>query len=170
LSSLKAEVLDEMAILGQQTNNALIAQDAKIQMLEEQTQRKEADWQGTFGIMRANIEALAEELVKTGQEIKQVKRDQDKRMQRSEAATQESLISLRVELRALDIHATRSGEEAKLVQSWIKQPEKAEAATQQTLNSLRGEVGVLNKAMIQVANQCKEAQSGQEAMFIRFEE
>jgi hypothetical protein len=47
-SSLKAGILDEtLAILRQQTNNALIAQDARIQMLEEQTQRKEADWQGT---------------------------------------------------------------------------------------------------------------------------
>jgi hypothetical protein len=56
LSSLNAEVLDEMAILGQQTNHALIAQGAKIHMLEEQTQRKEADWQGTLAIMRAKVE------------------------------------------------------------------------------------------------------------------
>jgi hypothetical protein len=48
LTSLKAEVLNEtVAQLGQHTSHALIVLDARIQRLEEQAQRKEADCQET---------------------------------------------------------------------------------------------------------------------------
>jgi hypothetical protein len=40
----------------------------------------------------------------------------------------------------------------------------SEAASKHDLNTLRGEVGTLNKDQLQIANQCKRAQSGQEAM------
>jgi hypothetical protein len=40
----------------------------------------------------------------------------------------------------------------------------SEAASKHDLNTLRGEVGTLHKDHLQVANQCKRAQSGQEAM------
>jgi hypothetical protein len=39
----------------------------------------------------------------------------------------------------------------------------SEAASKQALNSLRGEVGTLHEDYVQVANQCKSAQSGQDA-------
>jgi hypothetical protein len=40
----------------------------------------------------------------------------------------------------------------------------SEVASKHDLNTLRGEVGTLHKDHLQVANQCKRAQSGQEAM------
>jgi hypothetical protein len=123
--------------------------------------------------LKDRVEALTEEHLNAGQDIRQAKRAQEALIQRleekfsnAEAATQESLISLRAKLRALD--ASRSGEEAKLVQSWMEQSENAEATTQQTLKCQRGEV--LDKDIVQAANQCKSVQSGKEAMFQRFKE
>jgi hypothetical protein len=145
------------------------AQDARIQRLEEQAQRKEADDQEALSSLRVKDEALTEELEKAGQEISQVKRVQDAEIQRldeklkeAEAATQECLLSLRAELGALHEQAAISGEEAKGVQIFIEQSRKAEAAAQEVLSSLRGEVVVLSKDLAQVASQCKRAQSGQE--------
>jgi hypothetical protein len=66
LISLKAEILDEtLAKLEQQTSHAL-AQEARIQRLEEQAQRKEAVCQETLYGLRTKVEALTEELVNAG--------------------------------------------------------------------------------------------------------
>jgi hypothetical protein len=71
--------------------------------------------------------------------------------QRSEATTQECLIRINAELRALhDEQTAKSGEEAKLVQSFIEQSQRAEAANQEVLSSLRGEVVVLSTDLAQV--------------------
>jgi hypothetical protein len=67
LISLKAEVLNEtLAKLEQPTSHAF-ALEARIQRLEEQAQRKEADCQETFSSLRAKVEALTEELLQLWQ-------------------------------------------------------------------------------------------------------
>jgi chromosome segregation ATPase len=106
---------------------------------------------------------LKEDYLKTREEISQVKRAQDAWIQRSEAATEESLINLKLELRALHEQTAKSEEEAKRVQSFIEQYQKAEVAAQGVLSSLRGEVVVLSTDLALVANQCKSAQSANEA-------
>jgi hypothetical protein len=101
LMSLKAEDPNQnWAKLEQQTSHALIAQDARIQKLEEQTQRKEVDYKETLDSLRAKVEALTEELIKAGEEISQVVQNQDARIQSSQEATQECLMSLIADLRA----------------------------------------------------------------------
>jgi hypothetical protein len=163
LIRLKAEVLDEtLTKLGQMTSHALKPQDSRIQRLEEQSQRKETDYQKTLVSLRAEIKALTEELAKAKEEISQVKRAQDKQQQRSDTATQESLTRLREELRTLHEQTARSGEEAKHFQSFKERSLKAETATQQALSGLKGEVGVLSKNLDQVTSQCKKAQSAQD--------
>jgi DNA repair exonuclease SbcCD ATPase subunit len=140
LISLKAEH-ETLAKLGQQTSIAMVAQDARIQRLEEQAQRKEAKFQETLASLRAEVEALTEELVKAGEEIKRMRAQNaqiqrlDKKLNKSEAATQECLTSIRAELRALLEKAARSEEEAKRIQSSSEWSQKVEVA-QQTLNSL----------------------------------
>jgi hypothetical protein len=153
LISLKTEVLNEtVAELGQHTSNALSAQDIRIQRLEERTQRKEADDQETLASLRVSVEALTENQLKAGEEISQVKSAQDAWIQRSVAAKEECLISLR-ELRALHEQAAKSEEEDKRVQSFMEQ----------SLSSLTEEVVVLRKDLAQVASQCRSAQSANEA-------
>jgi hypothetical protein len=67
LISLKAEILNEtLAKLGQPTSHAF-ALEARIQRLEEQAQRNEADCQETFSSLRAKVEALTEELLQLWQ-------------------------------------------------------------------------------------------------------
>jgi hypothetical protein len=162
LLSLKAEILNEaMARLGQQASYALTAQDAQIRRLEEQTQKKEADYQETLASLRAKVEAFTEDFRKAGEATLRVKRDQDARIQRSEEATQESLISLREELRVWYEQTARSGEQAKQIQSLIEQSQSAERATQLLISSFREEV--LSKDLAQVATQCKQAQLAQDA-------
>jgi hypothetical protein len=164
LISLKAEVLNEaLANLGHQTSHALIAQDSRIQRLEEQTQRKNADCQETLASLRAMVGALTEDFVRAGQAASQTQIAQDAQIQRADAIMQECLISVKKELRALHELAAKAGAEAKRVQSFIEQSEKTEAATQEVLSSLRGEVLALSKDLEQAANQCKRAQLAQEA-------
>jgi hypothetical protein len=169
LMSLRAEVLDETK-LGQQTSHTLVAQDTRIQRLEEQIQRRETDYQETLTSLRANIQALTEDLVKTGQAATQTLIAQDTKIQRSEAATQESLISLRAELRALHKKTTKSAEKTKQAQSFIEQTHMVEAATQNFLRNMSGEVKNLRDDFARIETQCKRAQSAQEAMFQRLEE
>jgi hypothetical protein len=76
-------------------------------------------------------------------------RAQAAQAQRSEEATQECLISLKLELGALHEQAARLGEEAKRVKRLVEQAQKAEAATQQALSSLRGDVMALRQDLTQ---------------------
>jgi hypothetical protein len=199
LISLKAEILNETEAKLGQTSHVLI-QDARIQRLEEQTKRKEADDKETLASLMAKVEALTEELVKAGVQISQFKRAQDAWIQRSEA-TEECLISLRAELRALHEQAAISEAEAKRVQSFIEKFKKTEVATQKVLSTLTGEIKLvrknqeaqarlgdkLNKGEAttqylntlrgefltlrnQLRSQCKQVQLAQEAMIQRLEE
>jgi hypothetical protein len=118
-------------------------------------------------VLWKRLKPLLKSWKKAGQEISQVKRVQDAAIQRldeklKEAATQECLIGLRAELRALHEQAVVSGKEAKGVQSFIEQSQKAEAAAQEVLSSLRAEVVALSKDLAQVTNQCRSAQSANE--------
>jgi hypothetical protein len=61
LISLKAEILNET--LAKQPTSHAFALEARIQRLEEQAQRKEADCQETLSSLRAKVEALTEELL-----------------------------------------------------------------------------------------------------------
>jgi hypothetical protein len=93
-----------VAKLGQQTSHVLIAQDARIQRLEEQTQKKEAVDQETLASLRAKVEALTEDLVKAWEEIKQVKSAQDLhdvKLSEAEITTQQTLNILRGDFRTL---------------------------------------------------------------------
>jgi hypothetical protein len=91
LISLKAETLDETLA---ELRYALIAQDARTQRLEEQTQRKEAAYQETLASLRAKVEALTEGLIKTGQAASQT--------QIAQAAAEEVLRGLRGEVLRLN--------------------------------------------------------------------
>jgi hypothetical protein len=156
LISLKTEALNvTVAKLGQHASHALFAQDARIQGLQEQTQRKEADDQEPLANLRAKVEAFTAELVKT---VSQAQLAQDQRIQRLDAATQESLNRLRYELRALHEQAARSGEEVKQVQIVIEESQSAIAASEMTLDLLREDVKDLDKAW----SQCKQTSSSYE--------
>jgi hypothetical protein len=122
LISLKSEVLNEtLAKLGQPTSYAL-AQDARIQMLEKQAQRKEAECQETLSSLRAKVEALTEELVRAGQAASQTQiaqeaalRSIEERSQQSEAIAQQALTSLRNKVEALTGMHLKAGNEMKSV-------------------------------------------------------
>jgi hypothetical protein len=89
--NLKTVVINEtVAKLGQQTSHALIAEDARIRRLEEQTQKKESDNQETLASLRAKVQALTEKLVKAREEIKQVKSAQYTMLQRHEEQAQKT--------------------------------------------------------------------------------
>jgi hypothetical protein len=133
------------------------ALDATLQGLQEQFQEAEAASQKALNSLSDKVEALTGEHLKDWEEILQVKRAQDAWIQRSEAASEESLISLWAELRALNEQAAKSEAEAKRVQSYIEQSQKTKAATQGVLSRLRGEVTVLSKDLAQVANLCQSA-------------
>jgi hypothetical protein len=173
LMSLKAEVQNEtVAKLGQQTSHALIAQDTRIQRLEEQTQRKEADDQETLASLRAKFEALAEDFVKAGQAASQTQIVQnahiqrlEKQAQRKEADCQETLSSLSAKAEALTEELVKAGEEISQVkraqdaqiQSLDEKVNKAEAATQQAFNRLWGDFGALRREALSQCKQVKEA-------------
>jgi hypothetical protein len=170
LSSLRGEVVvlnKDVAQVVSQCKRAQSANEATLQVLQEQFQLAEAATQRCLSSCKESVEALTEEHLKAGQEIKQIKGAQDAQIQildenlnKAEAATQECLISLRA---ALHEQTAISEVEAKRVQSFIELSQKADTATQNVLSSLRGEVVVLNKDLAQVANQCKRrAQSDRE--------
>jgi hypothetical protein len=177
LISLKAEVLNEtLAKLGQPTSHAL-AQDARIQRLEEQAQRKEADCQKTLSSLRAKVEALTKKLVRAGKAASQTQivqeatlRSIEGRSQKSEAVAQQVLSSLRDKVEALIGVHLKAGEELKSVkraqdvqiQGLDEKFNKAEAATQQTLNILRGAVETLRVDLDQTWSQGKRAQLANE--------
>jgi fructose-bisphosphate aldolase class 1 len=81
-------------------------------------------------------------------------------IQRKDTATQESLNSLRKELRALHKLAVRSEKAAKQIQNSIEQSLKD--AAQQNLSCLTGQTNKLRKDIEQLRNLCKKAQSGQD--------
>jgi hypothetical protein len=115
LISLKAEVLNEtLAKLEQQTSHALIAQEARIQRLEEQAQRKEPECQETVSSLRAKVEALTEELLKVGEEISQIKRAQDAQFQRHDEELNKAMLqSTPKQTQAVLPHTSYSPEETK---------------------------------------------------------
>jgi hypothetical protein len=96
----KVEALTEVLVKGQGASQNQIAQDLRIQRLEEQA----ADCQETLSSLKANAKALTEELVKAREEIIQVKTAQDAQTQRldefhkAETATQQTLNILRAYL------------------------------------------------------------------------
>jgi hypothetical protein len=148
LISLKAEVLNEaLAKLGQQTNNALIAQDAHIQRLEEE--RKVT--QQTLSSLRVKVEALTEDLVKAEQASSH-KIDQD-----------------RIQSLEQDIKQVKRAQDRQNI-SLDEKLNEVEAATQQTLNRLWGDVEDLLRYLDQTLSQCKQAQLAQEAMLQRLVE
>jgi hypothetical protein len=106
LQSHKPEVVDQCLIsLKAEVLNETVAQDARIQRLEDQTQRKEADDQMTLAGVSAKVEALTEDLEKAGEEISQVRKAQDSQIQqldeklnKTETETQEALKTLREDL------------------------------------------------------------------------
>jgi hypothetical protein len=147
----------------------LIAQDVRIQGLEELAQRKEVDFQK----MRAKVDALIEELAWARQAASQTQMAQEAtlrsiegRSQKSEAVSQQALSSLRDKVEALTGVHLKAGEEIKSVkrahdaqiQSLDEKVNKVEAATQQTLNILRGAVETLRVDLNQTWSQCKQAQ------------
>jgi hypothetical protein len=193
LITLKAEVLNEtLAKLEQPTSHAFIAQEARIQRLEEQTSRKEADCQETLSSLRSKVEALTEELVKAVQAASQTQTAQDARFQRlegklskAEAATQECLISLRAELRVLDELAAKSGEnlikagqaatQTQLAQDaqlerLEEQAQRKEAECKETLSNLRTKVEVLTEELIRVGQAASQTKNAQEATLRSIEE
>jgi hypothetical protein len=108
LITLKAVVLNEtLAKLEQSTSHTLIAQEERIQRLEEQAQRKEAESQEAVSSLRAKVEALTEEFVKAEQKASHTQTAQEAtfrsiegRFQESEAVAQQALSSLRDEVEA----------------------------------------------------------------------
>jgi hypothetical protein len=138
LISLKTEVLNEtLANLGQQTSNALIAQDSRIQRLEEQAQRKIVDCQETLASHREVVGALIDGLVKAEQAASQTQtalvttqRSIEEKSQKAEAATQQTISSLRgvVETLRIDLDQTWSQcKQAQLAQEAIIQRLQAQS-------------------------------------------
>jgi hypothetical protein len=150
LISLKTEVLNEtVAEIGQQTSNALLAQDARIQRLEEQTHRKEADDQETLVSLRADVETLTAELEKTNQTVSEYQLTKNALMQRSDLVKQEYLANLREEIRALHAAAAISGEEAEQLRIEIDKTQGTVAASEMTIDLLRQEVKDIDEAWSQ---------------------
>jgi hypothetical protein len=160
LISLRAELLALHQLATKSEEEA-----KRVQSFIEQSQKAEAATQEVFSRLRVSVEALTRNQLEAGEEISQVKRAQDAWIQRSEADSEECLISLRAELRALHEQAAKSEEEDKRVRSFVEQFQRAHTAAQEALSSLRGEVGVLSKDLAQVANQCKKAQLANEATY-----
>jgi hypothetical protein len=137
--NLKTEVLNEtVAKLGQQTSHALIAQDARIQRLEEQTQKREADDQETLASLRAKVQALTEELVKAREEIKQVKIAQDTMLQRHEEQAQKTeanALKLNRDLAEKNTHYKTPGKPST---TSMKSPEVPSSATSKAMTSCTG--------------------------------
>jgi hypothetical protein len=79
---------------------------------------------------------------------------------KSEAPDQ-SLISLKPELRCLYEQAAEPGEEAKQLQSFIEQSQNTEAATQQVLSSLRGDIMALDQRL---EEQSKKTEANEQAL------
>jgi chromosome segregation ATPase len=164
LINLKAELLNETAAqLGKQTSHALIAQEARIQRLEEQAQRKEADYQETLSSLRTKVEALTEELVKAGQEVSQFQTAQNARIQglkeqaqRKEADCQETLTSLRTKVEVLTEALVKVGQEISQVNEKLKE---AEAAMEECLISLRAELRALHEQQAISGEEAKGVQS-----------
>jgi hypothetical protein len=170
LISLKTNVLNEtVAEVGQHTSNSLIAQDTRIQRLEEQTLRMEADDQEALASLRAKVEALTEEFVKAGQAATQTQIAQDTRIKRLEEQTlrkeaddQETLSSLRGKAEALTeeleqkISQVKRAQDMK-IQRLDERRSEAEATTHQALNILRRDFMTLSKNLDKTGNQCKEA-------------
>jgi hypothetical protein len=176
LHQLTNEALSEALVkLGQQTSNALTAQDARIQQLAEQGQKKEAECQETLSSLRVMVQALTEDRIKAGRVASQTQivqettpRSIERRPQQLETVDQKAFNSLRDKVEAWTGHL-KAGEEmirAQVVQiqGLDEKFNKAETATQQTLNTLRGVVDTLRTDLDQAWSQCQQAQLAQEAM------
>jgi hypothetical protein len=172
LISLKTEVLNETLAKLEQPTSHVLALDVRIQRLEEQAQRKEAECQETLSSLR-KVEALTEELVGVGRVASQTQTAQeatlssiDERSQKSEAVAQQALSSLRDKVEALTGVHLKAGNEMKSVkraqdiqiQSLDEKFNKAEAATQQTLRTLSGAVETLRVDLSEAWSQCRQAQ------------
>jgi hypothetical protein len=167
LTSLKAEILNEtLAKLEQPTSHALIAQEARIQRLKEQAQRKEAECQETLSSLRSKELALTEELVKAGQAASA----QDERFQRfeeqarrKEAECQETLSSLRAMVQALteELVKAQTAQEA-MLRSIEERSQKSEADAQQTLTSPSEKVEALTVVHLN-AEEVKSVKTAQDA-------
>jgi hypothetical protein len=145
---------------------------------ELQTLSSEAASKQALNTLRGEVETLRDDHVQVASQCRRAQSGQEavlqqlqEKSQRSEAATQECLIRINAELRALyDEKAAKSGEEAKRVQSFIEQSKRAEAAAQEVLSNLRGEVMVLSTDLAQVEHLCKRARSANDAMLHRLQE
>jgi hypothetical protein len=170
LVSLKTEILNEtLAKLEQQTSHALNAQEARIQRLEEQTSRKEADCQETLSNLRTKVEALTEELVKASQAASKTQTAQNASIQGLEEKIQrreEALSSLRTKVEALTEELVNAGQAASKTQTaqelrfqrFEEQARRREAECQETLHSsLRVMVQALTEERL-------KAQTAQEAI------
>jgi hypothetical protein len=186
LISLKAEVLNEtVAQLGQQTSHALIAQEARIQRLEEQAQRKKSDCQETLSSLRTNLEALTEELVKAGQAASQSQTAQNARIQgleeqtqRKEADCQETLASLRAKVEVLTEGLVRAGQTASQtqlaqdarIQRLEEQAQRKEADDQETLSSLRAKNEAFTEELEKAGQEISQVKRVQDAAIQRLDE
>jgi hypothetical protein len=144
LISLKAEILNEAeAKLGQHTNHALIAQDARIQRLEEQAQRKEADYQKAVSSLRKKVKVLTAELVMAGQaQAAQGARIQELEM--NEASLKTKVEALTAE-HVMAGQATSQAQTAKdaQIRRLDEKHSKAEVESQKAFNSLSEKVEAL---------------------------
>jgi hypothetical protein len=144
--------------------------DTRIQRLEEQTQRREADDQETLASLRAKVEVLTEELAKTGQAATQTQIAQDTQIQRleeqalrKEADDKETLSSLRAKAEALTEEFAKAREEISQVKRaqdmQIQRLSEAGEATQECLISLRAELRALHQQAAKSEEEDKRVQS-----------
>jgi hypothetical protein len=145
LSSLKIKVealTEELVKAGQAASQTKTAQEARIQWLEEQNQRREE----TLSSLRTKVEALTEELGQAASETQTVEelrfQSFEEQAQKREAESQETLLSsLRAMVQALteELVKTQTAQEA-ILRSIEGKSQQSEAVAQQVLSSLRDKV------------------------------